>query len=476
MVWPNNKEEAQAEVAYWFGADWQYRKEITINHSYVTEDVDGFVLLVSEASDDDLRDNAQADGGDIVFAASDGVTELPYQFEKYDNATGEIVAWVKVPEIFGTTDTKVYMYYGNATCENQEDAEAVWTNGEAAVWHLEETGVSSRFDSTVNNNDGSPFGGITNVAGMIENGNICDGNDDYVNFGNAESLNRSYITVSAWINKSETDTFANFLDQDISNEHQRHWQFRVDNSNKAGFIVFKSYTDYKVLTGTSDVADGDWHFITGTWDGNTVKLYVDGLLEDIEAYSGTLEDILSELVKLCMREGYYSEGMVDEARIYDRAINAGNVYAQFVNQSTPSSFYSISGAMEVDTTAPENVSEVFGYSGSGKTIPISFDSTYGYTAPYFEWEAPDEPDGVVAGYYVYFGTNVNADPVYDGVFQEGNSFIPSYLVSGQTYYLIITTRNLSPTNYLSDSKVFFIYEYIEDESEVYLTDLPKTGR
>lgn len=99
-----------------------------------------------------------------------------------------------------------------------------------------------------------------------------------------------------------------------------------------------------------------------------------------------------------------------------------------------------------DITEPTNPSAVSAYTNVGKTTALTTDTWYNHTAPYFEWPVVDAlngaTDGVggsgVAGYYVYFGTDSNADPV---TFQTTNNYTAGSLSAGQTYYLKIMTED-----------------------------------
>ena len=70
---------------------------------------------------------------------------------------------------------------------------------------------------------------------------------------------------------------------------------------------------------------------------------------------------------------------------------------------------------------------------------------YNHPNPYFSWPEAEASygasDGVsgsgIAGYYVYFGPEEEADPVVDGVWQIENNFTASNLEDGQIYYLRI---------------------------------------
>ncbi|MDX1798523.1 MAG: DUF2341 domain-containing protein, partial [Candidatus Lokiarchaeia archaeon] len=93
-----------------------YYKEITINHLKVAEDLTNFPLLIS-IYDSDLHSKVQSDGDDIAF--SNGTDWLDYEIELFDQSysgtEARLVAWVNVPSVSSSTDTKIYMYYGNST-------------------------------------------------------------------------------------------------------------------------------------------------------------------------------------------------------------------------------------------------------------------------------------------------------------------------------------------------------------------------
>jgi len=56
--------------------------------------------------------NAQSNGGDVRFLASDGLTNLPYWIENWNSASQSAILWVNVPSIPSGTST-IYLVYGN---------------------------------------------------------------------------------------------------------------------------------------------------------------------------------------------------------------------------------------------------------------------------------------------------------------------------------------------------------------------------
>ena len=168
-----------------FGEDWLYRKEITINHTFVDDDLHNFPVLINTI-DTDLRDKAQDDGDDILFMDDIGIAnQLNHEIEFYNNISGELVAWVNITTISSSVDTSLYMYYGNQLCNNQQNIEDTWDSGFNWVLHFNEGGTGMRYDSTNWSRDLSPYSYDGDEA---TSGNI-DGADKQT-YAEKESLRR----------------------------------------------------------------------------------------------------------------------------------------------------------------------------------------------------------------------------------------------------------------------------------------------
>ncbi|MBU1941644.1 MAG: DUF2341 domain-containing protein, partial [Candidatus Thermoplasmatota archaeon] len=121
--WKHQKYAFQTEPIMVFDPfleGWQYRKNITIDHTKVAGDLTNFPVLIS-LTDTDLRDKVQPDGDDILFMNDSGIAHrLWHEIESYEYTTGEIVAWVNVSNLNSSTNTSFFMYYGNPNCTEQQ--------------------------------------------------------------------------------------------------------------------------------------------------------------------------------------------------------------------------------------------------------------------------------------------------------------------------------------------------------------------
>ncbi|MBE3136011.1 MAG: DUF2341 domain-containing protein, partial [Thermoplasmata archaeon] len=183
----------------WWDTTWPYRKLITIDHTNVASDLTNFPVVINISQDTDLATRAQDDGDDIAFILySDNTTQLNHELELFNGTTGRTVAWVNVTSLSATQDTKIWMYYGNETCSNQQNIEGTWGPSFLAVHHLEET-TGTAYDSTAHHNDGTPYGNPNqDVTGNIDGADSFDGINDHFILPQVYSM-QSQFTMEAWI-------------------------------------------------------------------------------------------------------------------------------------------------------------------------------------------------------------------------------------------------------------------------------------
>src|SRR5437660_4509790 len=111
-----------------------YRRPITIDHTKVPNtDQSNFPVLLTGtyaylATISNGGNVTSNNGYDIIFTSdAAGTTVLPYERESYNYFTGAVLFWVKAPTLSHTTDTVVYMFYGNgAVTTDQSNKTGVW--------------------------------------------------------------------------------------------------------------------------------------------------------------------------------------------------------------------------------------------------------------------------------------------------------------------------------------------------------------
>ena len=357
--------EVHAAGEGWYSS-WQLRKTITIDATKVSSGPhSNFPVLINLSSDASLAANAQADGDDILFTSSDGTTKLSHEIEKYTSATGELVAWVKVPSLPSTSNTVLYMYYGNASAASQQDATNVWDTNFKAVLHMKEdpSGTAPQIlDSTSNANQGSSQGSMTSgdlIPAKIGNGLDLDGTDDYISATNSASLDitGNLITMQAWVRMPVPNAQDSpFIVKGPSMNTERYMLGVDGGVTPAGINHRVTTADGHFRYDTGGMSNETWHFVVGVYEGTLAsnprfRVYMDGALVSGNNASGniltTTEPV--QFGKRVVGDDRWYNGDLDELRISDIVRSAAWILTEYNNQNSPSTFYTVGAA----TSSPD---------------------------------------------------------------------------------------------------------------------------
>jgi len=456
----------QSMPAGWYSTSWNKRQPITLNPTFDkvpnTSQTDFPVLVKFTDAGNELWANAQADGDDILFADTSG-NKLAHEIEKYDNATHELWAWVKIPTLATGDDTHIYMYYGNSAASSQQSVTSVWDNNYKGVWHLGEAGTNpTTYDSTNNNNDSISQTWTPNTSGIIGSNASFNG-AQVISMTSSASLQSwaTGMTYSAWIKRSTADTNERGI---IVNGNTNSNGLAMELVN--GVLTFWVSGIGGLHTGTA-IMDTNWHHVVGIFNdtNNYISIYQDGVItlnQQLETHS-VVTPTTNFVIGDKGQGGAKFAGLIDEARVSSGIFTADWIATEYNNQNSPSTFETF-GAGEVgDSFAPSNPSAITAlYSEGGSPILLSSgtDST-----PYYSWPEAEATGGAsdqtganvsgVAGYYSYFGTSCGdggADPALTrGVLSDTGSglhyssstnvSVPDLTTNEGTYCLRLKTRD-----------------------------------
>ncbi len=311
-----------------------------------TADLADFPLLVSVEGLASLRTTGAGgvvqgtSGDDLVFRAADD-TQLDYEIEAYDGASGSLVAWVRVPSLSSSADTTIFLYGGDSTITGPgENPHGVWNSGFAGVWHLHDDFE----DSTARQNHGTNHGTSTAVGQIGDGQEFVNTEDDYIDCGAGESLNLTdAITLSAWVRPGSLPTADDFFDF-VSKGNMYVLQFVKG--------TLQPRLSYMIPAGTwntvndPDVIDTiEFHHVAASFDvaagANNAKLFVDGALVSEETYTEPIASTTASLTLGRFTDVRDFDGVLDEIRISNLARDACWLQTEFANQLEPSAFYTL---------------------------------------------------------------------------------------------------------------------------------------
>ncbi len=309
--------------------------------------------------------------------------------------------------------------------------------------------------------DGSPGGGndgtLVNmeeadwVDGVVGKCLDFDGSNEYVNCGQVlPTSNTSPFSFCAWIKAASTDGWNTIIGTQTS-----YWEITVN----AGVIKIGGNAGGTSWVSGGAISTETWYFIVGTYDGTNVRIYVDGELKGgPTALSNSNGDNGVSLIASYNSGGdELFHGLIDEVRIYNRALTASEVKALYLypagNKATK-----ISGS-QITTGKIQSTNWVDGTSGSMLDLDNELfaikDDTFGNSGIQIMWDSGAKfyaGDGSNK-YFKFDGTNiswkgVNTELTAAGAFTASNATLTGGTIGGWT---ISSTTLANGTNIILDA-------------------------
>jgi hypothetical protein len=306
----------------------------------------------------DLASHAQTDGDDIVFTDNSEV-KLNHEIEFYNSTDGHLVAWANA-NLSSTTDTVLYVYYGNNGASNQQNPTGVWDSGFKGVWHLPETSGLD-YDSTSNNNDGTYFGSSQNAVGKIDGTDNFDGTDDYINIGTSSTLDLTGdLTIEAWINPDTwgQSNWGRILSRRKDSPSQGY-EFMLDNDAAEQRLWFSAMGLTDSYSNMYSIGLGRWqHVVVTRASGGSVTFYVNGSASGTgSAATITSSPMVSTYIGWRGTDSAREfDGLIDEVRVSISIRNAEWISTEYNNMNSPSTFYTVGSEEMVPTNTSPSVS------------------------------------------------------------------------------------------------------------------------
>ena len=294
-----------------------------------------------------------ANGYDVGFYSNSSLTtKLKWETEKYTATTGEVVYWVKVPTVSTSTDTVIYMAYGDSSIStDQSDPTNVWDSNYKSVYHLKDGTTLSMTESTANALNGTN-NGATATSGKI-NGAAAFSNQ-YITGGTASSAIdiTSNITVSAWINPASlpgANSYRDIVQKGYDGTNEQYALTLQSDSNTTGnqalnFSTYNGSAHSAFWVHGSSITTGNWYYVVGVFNGTSWFVYSDGVQRGSSTDSTGPAHSAKGLNIGAADLGAYSryfDGSIDEVRISNTARSADWIATEYNNQNSPSTFYTV---------------------------------------------------------------------------------------------------------------------------------------
>jgi glucose/arabinose dehydrogenase len=227
--------------------------------------------------------------------------------------------------------------------------------GLVAAYGFDEEGGSDALDASEFGNHGTLVGATRTTSGRHGGALSFDGVDDVVVIPGSASLDLTTgMTLEAWV--FPTSPLVSW--KAIVQKQVDGWYLDANTAaNRVGVGGTLSGLCCAALNGTTTLPVNQWTHVAGTYDGSTLRIFVNGNLEASQPASGSLQ-VSSAPVRIGGNT-YANEffpGRIDDVRIYDRALGEAEIEH---DMNMP-----VSSAPAVPAVPPGWVAIALGASGS----------------------------------------------------------------------------------------------------------------
>jgi concanavalin A-like lectin/glucanase superfamily protein/Big-like domain-containing protein len=210
------------------------------------------------------------------------------------------------------------------------------SSGLVAAYGFEEATGTVVTDSAGGLNPGTISGATRSASGRFGSALSFDGVNDRVNVNDSASLDLSTaMTLEAWVRPDATNWRTT-----IMKERPGGIAYALYESTDSNRPSVEIHTE---LRGTSAVPTGTWSHLASTYDGATLRLYVNGTQVASRAATGPI-NISSGALRIGGNAvwGEWFKGLIDEVRVYNRSLTASEIQTD------------MNRAVAGDTQAPTN--------------------------------------------------------------------------------------------------------------------------
>jgi len=195
-------------------------------------------------------------------------------------------------------------------------------------WKFDEGQGTTAYDSA-GNNDGTLVGDPCWVPGKIGSYALdFDGSGDYVDCGDIDKLDgTTNVSFTAWINTNSISTSKLIIRKGEDYPPLLMW---VTADYTINFTIYRAPGVFYTALTTMTISPNQWYFLVGTYDGDVVRAYINGVEEATNSDASGPTSSNSESLRI--GSGYelyptaWFDGRIDDARIYDLSLSAEEVW------------------------------------------------------------------------------------------------------------------------------------------------------
>ena len=308
-----------------------------------TSSTDGVVAVEGTASDDSEISSLTVGGSTAVPTSENYATWVAY----VSLADGSNSIEVDTEDIVGNTDTNtdsITVSYSD-TCYDDYSLFLSWDEDEGAT-------AGDYSDNALDATESA----TDRVIGVYGNAGVFDGSTAYATITHDAALSYSgNFTADFWYRRDGATTDIEVL----FHKGTYNYAAALDGSDVYCLVRDSSSTDW--TTTATGYNDGDWHHVVCNYTGTKLRMYVDGVFEDIVTVGGALSTNSDDFyVGSANGSAYFFQGELDDLRIREDTYTGAELKALY----TEGEVCTISDNLAPDGTATATTNLSANYTAS----------------------------------------------------------------------------------------------------------------
>jgi parallel beta-helix repeat protein len=200
-------------------------------------------------------------------------------------------------------------------------------SGLGAHWTFDEAGGTAASDSSGNSNTATLFNGAARAAGRVQGAISLDGGNDYGQAPDSPTLRANDFTLALWMRSSNMSGIRALLSKPFGTSTHNSYVIYLDN----GKVTFHT-VNYLGYFASAPLAANAWYHIAVVKQGTATRLYINGVqaaaantAPAVVAYDN--HSVLLGTENDGNGNGAFFGGLLDDVRIYTRALSTSEVAA-----------------------------------------------------------------------------------------------------------------------------------------------------
>ncbi|MDD5340376.1 MAG: S8 family serine peptidase, partial [Candidatus ainarchaeum sp.] len=279
---------------------------------------------------------------DVLNAITNNLTSIPEKppVNGSNGTAGEFTAALAVTSINLNATSPNNKTTDDLTCNYAVDA---GTATAAVAWYrngaplgllympFEGNSSNALLDYSGNGADGANSGAVWNATGGPDgNGSFeFDGTASYINAQTFYNSTLSQLTVMLWIRPKAQSDWRDIISKETGDYATAGFGLRRSAADQFAFTLYNGGKRELLAPSAFDDAGSTWYHVAGTYDGTTMRLYVNGAEVSTLATSGNIVNSIYSLQigRRTSASDRWIYATLDDVRVYNYSLSADQVLA-----------------------------------------------------------------------------------------------------------------------------------------------------